>query len=220
MHHVVQRGHDAQEVFRDDADRLAYLAALQEALRTHELVLHAHALLDNQVQLLLTPATETALSQALQSVGRRYGGLFNRRHGRSGTLWDGRFRAGVVQAGPTALACLLAVDSLAVRQGQADAAQSSRWTSAPHRLGVQREVWLADPPEYWQLGNTPFEREAAYAALLAQGLAPATLASIDHAAANGWVLGSAAFVAQVERAAGRPVRPRAKGRPPRRLAQR
>lgn len=216
MHHVLQRGHNAQPVFVDDVDRRAYLAALHDAVRAGALVLHGYALLDNQVQLLLTPPTETALSQAMQSLGRRYGAAFNRRHGRRGTLWEGRFRAGVVQPGPYTLACLQAVDGLAARYGLAASPRASTWTSAPHRLGLRREAWLSDPPEFWQLGNTPFEREAAYAALLAQGLDAAMLQRIEHAAANGWALGSTQFVEQVSALAGRAATPRARGRPPRR----
>ena len=61
--------------------------------------LHAYALLDDAVQLLLRPPSDAALSRMMQALGRRYVAAFNRRHGRSGTLWDGRFRAGVVQPG-------------------------------------------------------------------------------------------------------------------------
>ncbi len=215
VHHVLQRGHNAQPVFIDDADRRAYLATLHDAVRADALSLHAYALLDNQVQLLLTPPTDVALSHAMQSLGRRYGAAFNRRHGRSGTLWEGRFRAGVVQAGAFTLQCLRAVDSLAVRHGQSESVRTSHWTSAAHRLGLRRDAWLTDPPEFWQLGNTPFDREAAYATLLARGLGEAAWQRIEHACTNGWALGSADFIEQLSQRAGRPVRPRARGRPPR-----
>ena len=204
-HHLVQRGHNAQPVFIDDEDRRQYLTALRDALRAHEVVLHAYALLDGAVQLLLRPGSEAALSRTMQAVGRRYGAQFNRRHGRSGTLWEGRFRAGVVQQGQPTLQSVLMIDALP---------QDRRWSSAPHRLGLGRDALVSDPPEYWQLGNTPFEREAAYAALLAQGLDAAVQRRIEHAAANGWALGSAQFLADMALQSGRPVRPRARGRPP------
>ncbi len=218
VHHLVQRGHNAQPVFVDDEDRLHYLAALQDALRSHAVVLHAYALLDSEVQLLLRPPSEAALSRMMQALGRRYVAVFNRRHGRSGTLWEGRFRAGVVQEGAHVLQCLVLVDSLAVRRGQAGSPQASCWSSAPHRLGLSRDPRVTDPPEFWHLGNTPFEREAAYAELLAQGLDEAQARRIEHAAARGWALGSPQFLADMAEQLGRPVRPRAKGRPPNRPA--
>jgi len=207
-HHLVQRGHNAQPVFVDDEDRRQYLAALRDALRAHAVLLHAYALLDDAVQLLLRPPSEPALSRMVQAVGRRYVAGFNRRHARSGTIWEGRFRAGVVQQGQPTLQSLLLIDAL-------PSPQTRRWSSAPHRLGLSRDPLLSDPPEYWQLGNTPFEREAAYAALLDRGLDEAVVRRIEHAAANGWALGSPQFLAEMARQSGRPVRPRARGRPPR-----
>jgi putative transposase len=203
-HHLVQRGHNAQPVFIDDEDRRQYLAALRDALRAHAVVLHAYALLDDAVQLLLRPPSEAALSRMVQAVGRRYVAGFNRRHGRSGTIWEGRFRAGVVQQGEPTLQSLRMIDALS---------SHGRWSSAPHRLGLTRDALVSDPPEYWRLGNTPFEREAAYAALLAQGLDEAVVRRIEHAAANGWALGSPQFLAEMARQSGRPVRPRPRGRP-------
>ncbi|MBN8491282.1 MAG: transposase [Burkholderiales bacterium] len=205
-HHLVQRGHNGQPVFLDEQDRRLYLEALRDALRSQGVVLHAYALQDQQVQLLLRPPSEAALSRMMQALGRRYVAGFNRRHGRSGTLWDGRFRAGVVQGGTPLLQCLRLIDGLP---------GADRWGSAPHRLGRQRDPLVTDPTEFWQLGNTPFEREAAYGALLAQGLSAAEAARLEHAAANGWAHGDAAFQAQMAEAAGRPVRPRPRGRPPR-----
>ena len=214
-HYVLQRGHSARAVFVDDEDRGDYVAALSDALRSHAALLQGYALLDDAVHLLLRPPSEPALSRLVQSIGRRYVAGFNRRHGRSGTLWEGRFRAGVVQEGLPTLQAMQLIDALPWRRGTAASPQASRWSSAPHRLGLCRDPLLSDPPEYWRLGNTPFEREAAYGALLAQGLDPAVQQRIEHAAANGWALGSPQFLAETAHQLGRPVRPRPRGRPPR-----
>jgi len=220
VHHLLQRGHGAQPVFADDEDRRSFLAGLHEALRAQAVELHAYALLDNAVHLLLRPPSEPALSRSMQALGRRYVAGFNRRHGRSGTLWDGRFRAGVVQEGAPTLQAMLLVDGLLARHGQAASPQASRWSSAPHRLGLCRDPLVTDPPEFWRLGNTPFEREAAYGALLAQGLDAGLAGRIEQAVAGGWALGSAQFLDRLEQQLCRPVRPRARGRPPRRAGDR
>src|SRR5437764_337892 len=101
-HLVIQRGHNGQIVFADAVDRASYRAALREAAGKAGVAIHAYALLDAQVRMLVTPESPQALSSLMQSVGRRYTAGFNRRHGRSGTLWDGRFRATVIDA-PTYL---------------------------------------------------------------------------------------------------------------------
>ena len=203
-HYLIQRGHSGRAVFSDAEDRADYLAALREAAAQTQVQLHAWALLDGEVQLLATPALAPSLGQMVQAVGRRYVSAYNRRHGRSGTLWDGRFRCAVVEPGALRLAALRLVDGQSAELGL---------TSASHRLGGTRDPALTDPPEVWQLGNTPFERELAYRALLAQGV-PASLAeSLRRAALGGWAAGTPGFVAGVADAAARPARPRAKGRP-------
>lgn len=216
VHHVVQRGHSAQPVFVDDEDRRACLAALHDAARTHGVQVHAYALLPSQVQLLLRPDTAEALGRMMQAAGRRYVAAFNRRHGRSGTLWEGRYRAALVQPGTATLHSLLLIDALLPRHGLAASPRDACWSSAPHRLGLRRDPLVSDPTEFWQLGNTPFEREAAYAALLARGLDDAETKRIEHAAAHGWALGSPQFLQEIAAQLGRVVRPRPRGRPPRR----
>jgi putative transposase len=69
------------------------------------------------------------------------------------------------------------------------------------------------PPPYWALGNTPFEREAAYRELLEQALAATDVHAIEHALRGGWALGPPAFQQQVGSSADRPAAPRPRGRP-------
>ncbi|MDP1901348.1 MAG: transposase [Rubrivivax sp.] len=203
-HLVIQRSNGGQAAFADRQDRQAFVAALREAAAAAKVQVHAYALLGTEVQLLLTPAERGALGRAVQALGRRYVSAYNRRHGRAGTLWDGRFRAAVMEPGPTRLAALQAVDAASSEPG---------FTSAGHRTGAGRDPMLVDPPEFWQLGNTPFERDAAYRARLAEGVAPAVVEWLRQAALGGWAAGSEAFAAEVAAAAARPARPRPRGRP-------
>jgi putative transposase len=212
-HHVVQRSHSGRPPFADDADRREYLDALEEATRARGVAVLAYALLDDEVHLLLVPPDPGALAAAMQAIGRRYVAAFRRRHGGSGTLWDGRFRAGVVEPGPRTLDVLRLIDTLPVRRGLAASPEAAVWSSAPHRLGRVRDRRLAEPAEVWALGNTPFEREAAYGRLLARGLDAALEQRLEHAARHGWAVGSEAFLAGLAQSAGRAVRPRGRGRP-------
>lgn len=207
-HLVIQRGHSGQPVFTEAADRQAYLQVLQEAARAEAVQLHAWALLNTEVQLLLTPSTGPALGRLMQAVGRRYVSAYNRRHGRAGTLWDGRFRCALVEPGAMRLLALRWVDGDPNSQ-----AGAQRLSSAPQRLGGPRDADLVDPPEYWQLGNTPFEREAAYRELLTLGLPAASAEAVRRAALTGKVLGSAAFGRGLGGLARLRQTPRPRGRP-------
>jgi putative transposase len=200
-HLVEQRSHGGRTVFVDDADRARYLQALRDAAAAQALTVHAYALGDDGVRLLVTPPQADALGRAMQAVGRTYVSAYNRRHGQRGTIWEGRFRCCVVEAGPACLAALRWVD------GQVGA------TSATHRTGGARQTWLADTPEYWALGNTPFDREVVYRTLLVQGLPALEGARFAKAVASGWAVGSEAFAAQAAAEVGAPLRPRPRGRP-------
>jgi putative transposase len=214
-HLVSLVGHSGQPVFIDDEDRRQFLAALRESALQQRVAVHAYVLLANHVHLLLTPASDSALGALMQGLGRRYGAGFNRRHGRQGTLWAGRFRATVVQPGAALLDAVLFIDHHPVRSASAEQARDFGWSSARHHLGLRRDSLITDAGAYWQLGNTPFERELAYRRLLDEGLAPARADELAHASHHGWAVGDAAFLASLAQQMDRPVRPRPRGRPPR-----
>ncbi len=203
-HCVVQRGHGSRPVFADDTDRQIYLAALRDLAPAQQVQVLAWALLDDEVMLLLRPASAPGLSQLMQSLGRRYVAAYNRRHGVQGTLWDGRFRGAPVEPGGTLLQLLAWVDGQAV---------DPQFTSAGLRLAGEPEALLVNPPEFWALGNTPFEREAAYRQFLARGAVPSQAAVWRRAALGGWAIGAWELPGQPADRHSRPLHPRAPGRP-------
>ncbi len=210
-HVVVQRALDDRPAFADAADRRTYLDALRQALAAVDMRLHAWALTRGEARLLVTPPDTASISRLVQTVGRRYVSAYNRRHGRRGTLWDGRFRCVALEPGAACLDAMVWIDA---------ASDESTETSAAHHLGARRDPWLVDPPEFWALGNTPFERESAYALRLAAGLPPAHAAAVEAALRGGWPIGSVAFAEEAAKASGRPGQPRPRGRPPRRAIAR
>ena len=206
-HYLILRGQVARSepgICWDDEDRETLLAMLREAALNEAVQIHAYAVLPTELQLLATPARDDALGRMVQGLGRRYVTAYNRRHGRRGTLWDGRFRCAVVEPGEQCLSVLQLID------GQAE---SPAVTSAAHRTGGARQALLSDIPEVWALGNTPFEREAAYRGLLANGLGQATRDRLRLSVLGGWAIGSAAFIAALNGRTSRPALPRARGRP-------
>jgi putative transposase len=212
-HLVLQRGHNRQQVFRDEADRGQFLADLREVARTHGLAVHAYALLDTQLRLLVTPPTDTALSQAMQALGRRYGAYFNRRYDRTGSLWEGRFRTTVIEPEQHLLSCMRFVET-APPEGAMDADVAAAATSQRHHLGLTIDPVVSDHSAYWALGNTPFDREAAYRALTDRPLPLSEVAAIAASIGKGWPLGSASFVQALQGKTERRLIPLRRGRPP------
>lgn len=219
LHHVLWRGTGAQPVFSDAQDRALFVELLVKYAREHAVAVHAWALMPDHVHLLLTPQRDAALSLCMQAVGRAYVQAFNRRHGRRGTLWEGRYRSTVLEADPWLLRCMVWMDThpLRARTDEApDASGAHPWVTAGHYLGQTPIKGLTVPPQYWALGNTPFAREAAYRTLLEQGCDTACMAALREASLKGWALGSDAFVAALQNqtarrlSRGKPGRPRGK----------
>lgn len=218
LHHLMQRGHNRERVFVDDGDREAYLVMLREAAQQYGVAIHGYVLLDAEVHLLATPQEARSLSHLMQSLGRRYVAAFNRRHSRSGTLWEGRFRTGLIEGASLGAQALVHVETLPIRAGLAGAAGEWPWSSAAHHVGRRRDPLVTEHPAYWSLGNTPFERELAHANFLHDGLPDGLAEHFERAVFQGRVIGSAAFCAQVAARVGLPIEPKARGRPARKTA--
>ena len=213
MHHVLQRGHNRQAVFADARDRAAYLALLQEAAAQNGVAIHAYALLDAEVHLLASPARTESFSRLMQSLGRGYVSMFNRRHGRSGSLWAGRFSTRLIDGATLGLEAILYVESLPVMAGLVDAADEWPWSSALHHLGRRRDSLLSEHSSYWLQGNTPFERELAHAVKLRGGVAAEFRGHFEKGSAHA--LGSPAFLARIAEQSGLALQIRPRGRPAR-----
>ncbi|MEJ7138291.1 transposase [Amphibiibacter pelophylacis] len=217
-HWLVQRGHSGRPVFVDAEDQRLYLGHLVDSCRLQSVELHALALLPHEIHLLLTPQDASGISQALHRTGSRYSAPFNRRHGRSGTLWDGRFRLAVL-APDRVLAVMAHIELAPERASLCASAGQYGWSSAPVHLGQTGALdwppgWLSPPPAWWALGNTPFEREAAWRQRLQQAreAGPATTEALERSLRSG-VLGDAAFVAELQRQTPRPLTRAPVGRP-------
>jgi putative transposase len=212
--HVIQRGNGRRAVFLDDADRERYLAWLADAVRDYRLELLAYVLMENHVHLLVVPPAEGVLGRALQSLGRRYVRYFNDRHERAGTIWEGRYKATIVDSERYLLECMRYIDLNPVRAGLVDEPAAFRWSSYAHHAGIADSPMLTDHPLFWALGNTPFARQAAYRELCAEGMAATASQRISDATNKGWALGDDAFIEGVKESATRRLQPILKrGRP-------
>ncbi len=213
VHHVLQRGNNGQTVFAAAADFERMQALLTEYARTFDVAIHAYVLLPGALYLLATPTTSDALPGLMQAVGRRYVRYFNDTHGRTGTLWDGRFRSTPVQAERYLLPSMVWLDTLPVAAGLATEPALYPWSSCGHYCGTRPDRLPKPHALVWALGNTPFAREAAYAELVRAGVSSADEAALTEAVPLGWVLGDVSFVANVQKTTDRRVGKLQAGRP-------
>jgi putative transposase len=211
--HVILRGLDQQPAFVDDQDYELFIDCLKAAARDHHLAVHAWVLMPGAVQLLATPSDESSLPKAMQAVGRRYVAHFNRRYARRGTLWEGRYRATVIEAERFFLLASRVVELAPARNHLVAVPEDYRWSSYRHHIGLTVDSLITDHPLYWALGNTPFERQRAYRELCEQPLDERETSQLMQATLKGWVLGSDTWRDWASRTANRRVSPLPRGRP-------
>lgn len=212
-HHIIQSGIDRQPIFRDADDHVAFLRWLRDAARQFKVAVHAYVLMPNHLHLLASPADATGLARMMQWVGRHYVPYFNAKYRRTGTLWQGRYRATVLDAEHYLMACSRYIESNPVRAGLATTPADYPWSSFAHHAGSKPDPLITDHAVYWALGNTPFAREAAYQQLMAQPPGADEVELLTDAAWKGWALGSDQFKAALAKQASRRVTPAKRGRP-------
>ncbi len=212
-HHIIQQGNDRQPIFRDDEDCQLFLGWMREASRQFKVAIHAYALMGNHLHLLATPSDAQGLARMMQLLGRFYVPYFNRKYDRTGTLWQGRFKTSVIESDQFFLACTRYIEMNPVRAGLVAHPAEYKWTSYAHHVGDKPDSLIADHPLYWALGNTPFEREAAYKHFMQQPAAQEEIESLRQAVMKGRALGSEQFQIQLEKRMNRRVRPGKRGRP-------
>lgn len=193
--HVTQRGVNRCAIFIDDDDRHHYRRVLRDACRKHGVAIHAFVLMDNHVHLLLGADAPGLVSKALRQAGQTYVQSFNQRHGRVGTLWQGRFKSSLVDSNAYVLRVIRYIELNPVRAAQ--------------------DPLITLHPLYLALGPDPAHRGSVYREWLHAPLQPDEITRIRHHMAQERALGDARFQAMVEKALNRPAGITSRGRPKR-----
>lgn len=160
--HIVQRGVDRQACFREETDQFVYLSVLRAVLKKLQCALHAYCLMTNHVHLLATPPDGTTCAILMRELGRRYVPYFNGRYGRSGTLWEGRFRSCLVESREYVLACYRYIELNPVRAGIVASPSAYPWSSFRANTGRGEEGCLTEHPEYTALAPEASARREVY----------------------------------------------------------
>jgi putative transposase len=187
--HVIQRGNNRSEMFRCDDDYEFFLATLGYACKREDVDVHSYALMNNHIHALVTPQRAGGVSLAMQTIGRLYVLYFNRRYGRTGGLFDGRYRSFIIDTESYWFTCMRYVELNPVRAGIVLRAQDYRWSSyAGNAFGVPNRLltahWL-----YLALGDSPSTRQRQWREICGDALDEWQLAEVRHAVRKGGALG-------------------------------
>jgi putative transposase len=214
--HIIQRGNNRQAIFAAAADYQFFRDALIEASAKHGLAIHAYVWMTNHIHLLATPAQDNSISKVFQSVGRRYVQYFNFTYQRSGTLWEGRYRATVVDSEAYLLTLMRYIELNPVRADMVSHPRDYPWSShafnAQGAAGINTD-WLTPHREYLRLGRSAADRQSAYRQLFRAAISNADLTAIRESTHKGWALGGERFREQIEALGQRRAASKGVGRP-------
>ena len=218
--HLIQRGNNRAATFFADEDYARYRDWLGEAAADYGCAIHGYVLMTNHVHLLITPQTPGSLPRTMQSLGRRYVRYVNATYRRTGTLWEGRYRAAPIDSEAYFLACCRYIELNPVRARMVRHPRDYRWSSYRAHAQGRADLLLTGHGLYDRLGRTAATRQQQYRALFRAAPNEDFVQDLRAATNGGWALGDARFKQQIAKALGRRVVPLPKGRPPKAVAER
>lgn len=192
--HALQRGVNKAPCFFVQRDYELYLALLDELAPLFGCAIHAYALMTNHVHLLLTPGEPGNVSVLMKHLNQRYVQYVNRKHGRCGTLWQGRFKGCLIDSEAYLMECYRYVDLNPVRAGLVTSPELYPWSSyRTNALGKPSTI-VVPHERYLALARADEDRLGAYERLCADAMCADTLKAIRSAVNSGTALGSRAFL--------------------------
>lgn len=131
IYHVLARGINQQRIFEDDDDYAAYLQILARVKRESPFVLYAYCLMDNHIHLLIGE-DEAPLSRVVQRIGVAYAYRYNKKHDRSGHLFQDRFKSMPIEDDAYFVTVLRYIHGNPVKAGLCRSPEQYRWSSCRH----------------------------------------------------------------------------------------
>lgn len=211
--HIVQRGNNREPCFFAEDDYRFYLDRLGSALKRYRVQLHAYVLMTNHVHLLMTPVDTIGISRVMALLGQHYVQYINRTYQRSGTLWEGRHKASLVDAEDYLFSCYRYIELNPVRAGLVKTPGAYPWSSYGHHAWGETNSLIEDHELYLALGESSEARQHAYRELFKASLPEQTVHTINHAFHYNYPLGNDRFKKKIEETLGRQVGQAKRGRP-------
>jgi putative transposase len=196
--HIVQRGHSREPVFFEDEDYRAYLYWLDESLKKYKCQLHAYVLMTNHIHLLLTPQSAQNVSLVMQYLGRHYVPYINKTYGTSGSIWEGRFKASLVQEENYLLQCMRYIELNPVTASMVKRPEQYQWSSYNFNGKGKLNPILVMHECYRDLGRIKSERLVVYQELFKAHIELNDQHAIKSSLETGTPLGDSYFKEKIE----------------------
>ncbi len=141
VYHVSLAGNGDRQVFTDAVDRTRFLLLIQEGIEKFGHKVHAYSLMSTSLQLVIEVA-DVPLAKIMQQLGFRYTRWFNDWHGQAGHLFQGRYKAILINPEDYLLDLVCEVHLAAVRAGLENDPMRYGWSSHRAYCGREKVLWL------------------------------------------------------------------------------
>jgi putative transposase len=194
LYHIILRGNGGQDIFLSDADRYRFLLLLQEGTCRFGYRVHAFCLMTNHLHLLLQ-AGDIPLSRGLQNLSFRYTRWVNGREKRTGHLFQGRYKAVLVDGDSYLLELVRYIHLNPLRAGMVQSPDEYPWTSHPAYLGMDDLPWLTTDTLLGQFGRQAGKARQGYARFIQDGFDEEYRKEFHCGSSDPRILGSDDFTA-------------------------
>lgn len=162
FYHITSRGNEQKPVFKSKRDREKFLEYLKSATERYNAIIHLYCLMDNHYHLLIeTPSGN--LPQIMLHINGAYTNYFNKKRGRAGHLFQGRYKAILVEADEYAKELSRYIHLNPVRAGIVELPEKYEWSSYPYYIGAKKKTeWLHTEFIHGYFGNTKSSAERLY----------------------------------------------------------
>lgn len=185
-----------------------------EAKIKEDIRIYGYCLMTNHVHLVIAPGENVAgVSRFMRILSGRQTRYVNKLENRTGTLWEGRFKASLIDSETYLLACCRYVDLNPIRAAMVASPEDYHWSSYRYRIGLVSSDWLDDHPLFQSLAATDEERRVAYQDFVSSGIGDDELATIRAALNRNQLSGNQTFNDAIEKRTGRRISSKAPGRP-------
>jgi len=211
--HVIQRGNNREPCFYLAQDYQRYLDDLKESALKYNCRIHAYVLMTNHVHLLITPMFENGVSQMMQALGGSYVKYINSTYKDSGTLWEGSFKASLIDSDMYLLACMCYIELNPVRAGLVKHPGVYKWSSYQQNAQGPDADFIENHQIFSMLGETIKERQFVYRGLFDRYIENDVIHQICDALNHEVVSGRSGFKDKIEEITKRQTRLGKSGRP-------
>lgn len=205
-HHVIQRGHNKQDIFLESEDYEYYLSSLMHWRVQLNVELYAYCLMTNHVHLLLAPSSANGLGQLMKRVAGRQTRFFNTKYQRCGTLWEGRFKSSIVDSSNYLANCARYIELNPVRAGLVVKPEDYIWSSYREHIRLTPQLHVCDPFE-------SLPDAEGYSAYVSEGISSDELEFIQSTVERNQLTGTPEFIDEIEALSSVRIEHRGRGRP-------